>query len=251
METSNFIFSGKNFLITLADIGITAWLLYLLLQYLHNKRVYLIVVGLTILLILNSVGKSFGLVALTWLLDNFTTYFSLVVLILFRDEIKRALSQIGKSAINLASVYYSKKSFPSELAQTLVDLRSQSIGAFLIIQGTDSINTLISNGIDLNTPFAKNTVLTFLMSPLKSGAMVIHDGRIVKAGVTVPNIDSDDSLLSPKKLAALSISKNSDAVAVVTTETGEILAFKRGRIVEISDNIEAELAKLLQETSYV
>lgn len=241
---------GKSFILTLVDISVTAWLLYLLLQYLNNKRVFLIVVGLTILFLLNSIGKSVGLVALSWLLDNFTTYFSLVVLILFRDEIKRALSQIGRSAITLSSIYYSKKSFLDEVVNVIEELKSHGIGAFFIIQGADSVNSLISNGIELNTTFSKSTVVTLLMSPLKNGAMLVHDGRILRAGVTIPNIESEDTPLSPKKLAALSVSKNSDAVSIVTTESGEVLAFKRGKIVDLSENLRAELTKLLQETTY-
>jgi diadenylate cyclase len=77
-------------------------------------------------------------------------------------------------------------------------------------------------------------------SPLHDGAAVVRDGRIVAASVVLPLSDNTaaTSQLGTRHRAALGITEQSDAIAVVISEeTGQISIAQNGQLIR---NLDAE-----------
>jgi diadenylate cyclase len=88
-------------------------------------------------------------------------------------------------------------------------------------------------------------------SPLHDGAAVVRDGRIIAASVVLPLSDNSaaTSQLGTRHRAALGISEQSDAIAVVVSEeTGQISVAENGHLIRNLDaeRLEEQLRSLLK-----
>nr|MCR4613516.1 DNA integrity scanning protein DisA nucleotide-binding domain protein [Bacteroidaceae bacterium] len=106
-------------------------------------------------------------------------------------------------------------------------------GALIIIERDMSLTDIINSGekidANINSQLIKN--IFFKNSPLHDGAMIIAHNRIVAAACILPvshntNIPKD---LGLRHRAALGITQQSDAIAIIVSEeTGRITLARRG-----------------------
>ena len=79
----------------LLDIGIVSFLLYQVIQLLRGSRALAVVSGLGILTFLYFLSRALGLYTLQWLLDHIFTSLFLVIVVIFQEDIRRALGEMG------------------------------------------------------------------------------------------------------------------------------------------------------------
>jgi DNA integrity scanning protein DisA with diadenylate cyclase activity len=77
------------------DIGIVAFLIYRMLLLIKGTRAVPMLWGLILIVLLYLVAVPLGLVTLAWFLSNFLSAIIVVVVVLFQDEIRRALTKVG------------------------------------------------------------------------------------------------------------------------------------------------------------
>jgi diadenylate cyclase len=112
------------------------------------------------------------------------------------------------------------------------------------------LQNFIERGVAIDGLLTRQLLINLFYpnSPLHDGAAVVRDGRIVAASVVLPLTDNTDatSQLGTRHRAAIGITEQSDAVAVVVSEeTGQISVAENGRLVR---NLDAEkLEALLRE----
>jgi DNA integrity scanning protein DisA with diadenylate cyclase activity len=108
------------------------------------------------------------------------------------------------------------------------------VGALIVVQRGFTLSDIVSTGeivnADVNQRLIEN--IFFKNSPLHDGAMVIANRRIWAAGCILPvshNLDIPKDL-GLRHRAALGISQESDALAIIVSEeTGYISIAKSGR----------------------
>ena len=84
-------------LIDLLDLLLVTWIFYKAYQYFHETRAGQMLIGLVILLISSFIFNSFGLSAMSWLVNQFQTVWVVAFVILFQPEIRRLLIYIGQT----------------------------------------------------------------------------------------------------------------------------------------------------------
>ena len=84
-------------LIDLIDIILVTWVFYKVYQYFKDTRAGQMLIGLVILLISSFIFNSFGLSAMSWLVNQFQTVWVVAFVILFQPEIRRLLIYIGQT----------------------------------------------------------------------------------------------------------------------------------------------------------
>ena len=84
-------------LIDVIDIILVTWIFYKVSQYFRETRAGQMLVGLVILLISSFVFNSFGLSAMSWLVNQFQTVWVVAFVILFQPEIRRLLIYVGQT----------------------------------------------------------------------------------------------------------------------------------------------------------
>ncbi len=175
--------------------------------------------------------------------DKLVSVGVLALIILFQEDIRRFFLTLGSQRrLNLIMRLFSLKkkkeidtTNPSVLQVTMACnyMSKNLIGALIVLERNMALTDIIKSGefidANINTELIKN--IFFKNSPLHDGAMIISHNRIAAAGCILP---VSHSLNIPKELglrhrAALGITQQSDAVAVIVSEeTGSISIAQSG-----------------------
>ena len=199
------------------------------------------------------------------ILDKFMSIGLLILVILFQDQIKRFLTDVGsKRRLGLLRKILRHKGEEALDVRTLVmpivyacmTMSKSKTGALIVIEGTIPLESYAKTGdrIDaaVNTRLIEN--IFFKNSPLHDGAMIIAHNRIIAAGCILP-VSHDTSIprsMGLRHRSALGISQATDAMAVVVSEeTGNISVAYRGQIETklSSTDLEQKLSDMLLQNN--
>lgn len=225
----------------LVDIGIIAVIIYQLLLLIRGTRAMQMVLG-----ILMTVGFAFfisqiyPLTTLKWLMDKFYSSIIIIIVILFQEDIRRMLSRMGKKTVFPTQEQVSSKQMLDEIARACAALSSKKIGALIILERNILLTRYVDVGILLDAKVSKEILLAIFhpTAPIHDGAIVIQQGRIAAAGCFLPlTRDEDvDPNFGTRHRAAIGISEETDAIAVVVSEeTSAISMVIDGIVVKKAD----------------
>ena len=241
-------------LITLIiDITIVIFLLVKFIKIVKDSRAWQLLKGIALLIIVTALSSILQLNILNYILTSFMTYGVLVLIVIFQPELRRALEQLGTNKI---SKYFG---FDKDLATktkediykvviAVMELAKNKTGALIVIERDIQIKDIISTGIIMNSDISPQLLVNIFTpnTPLHDGAVVINNNKIIAAACMLPLAGDQDisKELGTRHRAAIGISKESDAVAVVVSEeTGKISIAKDGTL--IADVKEDALKKIL------
>lgn len=196
--------------------------------------------------------------------DKLVSVGVIALIILFQEEIRRFFLTVGsQNRLKMIARFFQKQSTDMESGHEdqqimrivlACDYMSKNmVGALIIIEREMSLTDIVKSGetIDANisTELLKN--IFFKNSPLHDGAVIISHNRIMAAGCILP---VSHNLNIPKELglrhrAALGITSQSDAVAVIVSEeTGAISVAQGGEfhLRLASNELESYLIKAMK-----
>lgn len=223
------------------DILITATLLYYIYKTMKVSGTLNIFVGvLAFVLLWIVLSRILEMKLIGSIMDMFINIGLLVIVILFQDQIKRFLVELGSNKRwRLFRKIFSKKETQGEPIQWIIpvvyacmSMSKSKTGALIVIRQNVPLENYERTGdiIDakINTRLIEN--IFFKNSPLHDGALIISGDRLTAAGCIMP-VSHDTSLpryLGLRHRAALGIAQATDAIAIVVSEeTGNIsLAYK-------------------------
>lgn len=237
------------------DILVVAVIIYWLLWFAQGTRATQLIRGIVLLLALAFIfGTTFQLTALNWVLQQTWPVLLISLPVIFQPEIRRALEQLGQTSSWLPQFRPrpgdQAERTVSELVKAATQLARHRYGALIILERKTGLQNFIERGVPIDGLLTRQLLINLFYpnSPLHDGAAVVRDGRIVAASVVLPLTDNTDatSQLGTRHRAAIGITEQSDAVAVVVSEeTGQISVAENGRLVR---NLDAEkLEALLRE----
>lgn len=177
------------------------------------------------------------------IMDTLVSVGALALIVLFQDEIRRFLREMGSQhrVRRIIEVFVKKKE--DKVAQTemmpivmaCMNMAKRKEGALIVIEHNIKLGEYIQTGetvnADINQLLIEN--IFFKNSPLHDGAMIISKKRIAAAGCLLPVSHSMDipKSLGLRHRAALGISQETDALAIVVSEeTGAITVAHRGTL---------------------
>jgi len=207
------------------DILLVALIVYRLLVAFRGTRAAQMLVGLGILLAASLVARRFELHSLGWLLDNFWSFWAIAVVVLFQPELRRALARLGQGRFLRAFVGSSRAErahLVDEVARAAGTLAARRIGALIVIERTSGLRQYAELGVPLDAIVSGDLLESLFLphSPLHDGAVLVEGSRISAAGCFLPLSRTVDvaRALGSRHRAALGISEETDAVAVVVSE---------------------------------
>lgn len=227
-------------------IALTAIIYYTILLF-RGTRGAAVLSGFVIFLILTLfVTNIVHLDALNWLLQRFTVYLFLAILIIFQPEIRRALAELGKQHVFANSVTESR--MVECVVQAMTQLSDRSIGALVAIEQEIGTRSIRETGTRIESPVSAELLATlfFPNTPLHDGGVIIADNTIMAAGCLFPLSQREglDKALGMRHRAALGMSEETDALVIlVSEETAEISVAYKGHLSQDFD--EDRLRKLL------
>jgi diadenylate cyclase len=165
------------------------------------------------------------------ILESLLIFLPFAIIVLFQHEIRRALASFGRNPLWGFSRSQQVESTFNEIVLAATTLSSRRVGALIVIERLDGLRTYAENGIELDAVVSYDLLISIFTpdTPLHDGAVIIQGDRIAAAASFLPltlnpELSKD---FGTRHRAALGISEETDAVAVVVSEeTGVIsLAF--------------------------
>lgn len=241
-------------LITLIiDISIVVFLLYKFVKITKNSKVWQLIKGIVILILVTALSSILNLTILNFILDSIMTWGIVALIVIFQPELRRGLEQLGTNKFTKffgmdKDILAKRKEEVYKIAIAASELSKQKIGGLIVIERDIRINDIVESGIEIDGSVSPQLLVNIFVpnTPLHDGAVVISNNKIVAAACILPLIGDNDIAkeYGTRHRAALGISKESDAIAlVVSEETGKISIAKDGKL--FSDLTEESVKKML------
>ena len=223
----------------IVDILLVALILYYIYRLMKESRSLNVFMGILVFVVLwLVVSQVLQMKLLGSILDKFVSVGVIVLVILFQDEIRKFLYNVGahqrmKSFRRFLSLNDKKqdteklKQIIMPIVMSCMNMSKKKVGALIVIQRATPLDDIVATGECINADISQRLIenLFFKNSPLHDGAMIISDHQIRAAGCILP---VSHNLNIPKELglrhrAALGITHESDCIAIVVSEeTGGI-----------------------------
>ena len=180
------------------------------------------------------------------ILDKLVSVGVIVLIVLFQDEIRKFLYNLGAhQRVKAIKRFFNKKELDKEagrreamitvipIVMAVINMSKGKVGALIIVEREMPLDDIVATGdnIDANVNQQLIENIFFKNAPLHDGAMIVKGKRIRAAGCILP-VSHDLSI--PKELglrhrAAMGISQETDALAIVVSEeTGGISVAIKG-----------------------
>lgn len=235
------------------DLTIVIFLGYKLLQIVRDTRAWQLLKGIVFLIIATALSGLLQLNILNFILSSCMTYGALLLIVVFQPELRRALEQLGTS--KLTRFFGIDKDIATKTRENIykiviavTELAKTKTGALIVIERDIQLKDIISSGIYMNGDISPQLLVNIFTpnTPLHDGAVIISENKIAAAACMLPLASDKDIAkeLGTRHRAAIGISKESDAIAIVVSEeTGKISIAKDGTL--IADLKEEALKKIL------
>ena len=243
------------------DIVLVALLLYYIYRLMKESSSANIFGGIIVFIVVwIVVSQIFEMKLLGGILDKVVNVGSLVLIIIFQEEIRHFFSTIGSrpgSANLLFRLFKGKDSKDvvhrediMPVVMACMSMSKQKVGALIVIERNVGLSEIINSGDQINADISQRLIenIFFKNSPLHDGAMVISHKRIKAAGCILPIAHNTDipKSLGLRHRAGLGISQKSDCLSIIVSEeTGSISIAENGnfKIRLSAEELESILSK--------
>jgi len=208
----------------LADIALVACALYYVLLLLKGTRAMQVGFGLALVFVIYQASKRFGLVTLYTMLDTLLTSIVLIIVVLFQQDLRRALMRFGRRPLFTAARSAMETQVIEEVVKAASSLAQKRIGALIVFEREAMLDEFIEAGSPLDASVSKELLYSVFIpsfeNPMHDGAVIIRDGRVHQAGAFLPLSGSTklERTLGTRHRAAIGLSEETDAVVVVVSE---------------------------------
>jgi uncharacterized protein (TIGR00159 family) len=248
------------------DILLVALTLYYIYRLMRESRSLNVFIGIMVFVICwLFVSQVLQMRLLGSILDKLVSVGVIALIVLFQDDIRKFLYNLGAHRrIRAFSQFFTstkgKEKERRDVKETIMPIVMSSmnmskakVGALIVLERTVLLDDIVVTGDQIDAVINQRLIenIFFKNSPLHDGAVVISKKRIKAAGCILP-VSHDLDI--PKELglrhrAAMGVSQESDAVAVVVSEeTGAISVAVRGefRLRLSAEELESILTKELE-----
>lgn len=213
-----------------ADVLIVFFIIYRALKLVRGTRAAQTMTGMALIIGLFFFAKRLDLITVTWLFEKLIDYFIIFFVVIFQQDIRRALMQVGQNLFMRRQ--YEETYVIEEVVQAAGELAKQRMGALVVIErDADLSDHLGEVGVELDAKVTKELLLTlFIPEPtnhMHDGAVIIRNLRIHQAGAVLPLSANTklDKQLGTRHRAAIGVTEETDAVVVVVSEERGTIGF--------------------------
>lgn len=247
------LFESLNRIVTLRsliDFAAVFLLVYVLLRLVRGTRAAPMAAGMVSLGLLYWLAVAQDLPTLEFVLRGAVFYVGVAVIVLFQSEIRQALIYFGnriQSPIKRRQQGQLGETIYDEIVLAAASLASTKTGALMVLERGVGLRNFIDAGVQLDARLGYDILVTIFNpnTPLHDGAAIIQNERIAAAACFLPLTQnprlSKDT--GTRHRAAIGITEDTDAVAVVVSEETGIISFVEGGA--IKRNLDTTLLRRL------
>jgi diadenylate cyclase len=224
--------------ISILDIVLVAILIYQFLVLVRGTRAAPMLVGVATLGLAFYFARLGDLRTLNWLLSTLLPFVVFALIVVFQSEIRHALANLGsrislmRSSSSVADVY-------DDIVLAANLFSQNQTGALIVIEREIGLRTYIESGVSLDARLSYDLLATIFRpsAPLHDGAVILQRDRIAAAACFLPLSMNPvlSTQLGTRHRAAIGITEETDAVAVIISEETGVISMA------VAGSIEREL----------
>ncbi len=213
------------------DISLVWIIIYFILKNIKNNvKMILLFKGVLVIIIIKLLSDALNLTTIGLFLEYVIMWGPLALIIIFQPEIRNILEHIGRKQLlgrHKVLTLDEREKLVYEVMSAVDYLRKSRIGALIVIERDISLNEYIERSKPIYGDISSELLISifFPRNPLHDGGAIIQGNKITSAGAVFPiSINSKiNKKLGTRHRAAIGISEESDAIAIVVSEeTGKI-----------------------------
>ncbi len=204
------------------DILVVAFVTYWIILLIKGTRAVHMVAGLAIVFTAYVVSRILPMYTLHWILNSFLSSIILIVVVLFQEDIRRALARMGRNPLFAGIGRREEGLLLEEIVAAMEEMSRRRIGALIVLERETRLDDFLEGGTVVDARVSREilTSIFFPFSPLHDGAAILREGRVFAAGCVLPLTKRTDieKSFGTRHRAALGITERTDAVALVVSE---------------------------------
>jgi diadenylate cyclase len=220
---------------SLLDLALVFLIVYTVLKLLRGTRAVPMAAGLAAFALLYFVSYRYDLATLEFILRGALLYLGVAIIVLFQSEIRQALISLG-NRLRFPLLARHRGQFGEgvydEIVLAATTLASTKTGALVVIERNVGLQNVIEGGVRMDAELSYDLLVTIFnpATPLHDGAVVVRRHRVAAAACFLPltlnpRLSKD---LGTRHRAAIGITEDTDAVAVVVSEETGLISFVQG-----------------------
>ncbi len=222
------------------DIAIVALVVYFLLRLIRGTRAVQMVFGLIAILVVYWISVLLKLVALRTVLSALIFYLPFAIIVLFAQELRRALAAFGRTPFFALFSGYHAEETVSDLVLASTSLSTRRVGALIVLERREGLKTYIENGVTIDAAISYDLLVNLFApgTPLHDGAVIVSRERIAAAACFLPLSLKEvlSKRFGTRHRAAIGVTEETDALAIVVSEErGTISLARDGQLIEDLD----------------
>ena len=217
------------------QILIVAVGIYYVLRLLVRTRAIQMLTGLLLLLGIYFLARVLRLELILYLMESLFSYGVIAAIIVFQPELRSALARLGQNRMLRFVNRLEGADVTDDLMEAVERLARSKMGAIIVLQRNVGLEEYAATGTRIQARVSADLITSIFApyGPLHDGAVLIEGDTIIAAGVILPltQFPVTDRSLGTRHRAALGLSEETDALAlVVSEETSQVSVAQRGRL---------------------
>ena len=221
------------------DIAFVWMIFYFILKYLRsNVKLTLIFKGVLVLVGIKILSEILGLTTVGLILEYVIQWAPIAFIVIFQPEIRTMLESIGRNKLlgrHKVLTVDEREKIVYEIVSAVDTMRKAKIGALIVIERDVSLIEYINKSTNIYADITSELLVSlfFPNNPLHDGGVIIQGDKISSAGAVFPTSNSlkINKRLGTRHRAALGISEETDAIAIIVSEeTGRISIAIKGEL---------------------
>jgi len=215
----------------IADVILVFLLVYAVLKLVRGTRAAPMAAAIGAFALLYWIAVRQDLATLAFILRGALLYIGVAIIVLFQNEIRQALITLG-NRVRMPFTRGQQGQFGEgvydEVILAATSLASTKTGALIVIERNIGLKNIIDGGVKLDAELSYDLLVSIFNteSPLHDGAVVVRRHRVAAASCFLPltlnpRLSRD---LGTRHRAALGITEDTDAVAVVVSEESGLIS---------------------------
>ncbi|NCO61277.1 MAG: DisA protein [Deltaproteobacteria bacterium CG_4_8_14_3_um_filter_51_11] len=244
------------------DILINSYILFRFYVLFRGTNVLRVLVAIGFLWFFQRIATSLGLVVTSWAIQGITAFAALIIIVVFRNEIRSVLQAKNIKNIVWGLPITSVSAPVSIIADSVFDLARSHTGGLLVFPGKEDLGEMVHSGIQWDGKISKEMLMSIFWrdNPVHDGAAIISGDRVSEVGAILPLSHRNDlpSYYGTRHRAAAGLAEATDALIVVVSEERGNVALAKGQrfsVVknreELSQEIESHLGIASRQNAFL
>ena len=146
------------------DILIVAFIIYRIILLIKGTRAVQMLIGLVVVLGLYILSFRIGFFTLHWILNNFIASMILVIVVVFQDDIRRALTRVGRNPfISRGTDKIEQVEMIEEVVRACMTFVEKNIGALIVFERKTGLNNYIEKGVLIDGYVQQETLVSIFL----------------------------------------------------------------------------------------